>query len=72
MINQKDWADSSDSEDDFDYENIALMAVSSSKAGSPKSSQSASSTKQVSLFSLDVRTRIFVIFKNLINDDFVK
>ena len=38
MVTQKDWADSSDSEDDLDYENIALMATSSEKPGSPKGS----------------------------------
>ena len=36
MVTRKDWADSNDSEDDFDYENIGMMATSSYKHGSPK------------------------------------
>ena len=47
MITQKDWADSSSSEDEIDYNNIALMAISSEKSGSPKSS------KQVSIYSTE-------------------
>ena len=38
MTTQKDWADSSNSEDEIDYDNIALMTISSEKSGSPKSS----------------------------------
>ena len=38
MITQKDCADSSSSEDEIDYDNIALMSISSEKSGSLKSS----------------------------------
>ena len=47
MTTQKDWADSSSSEDEIDYDNIALMAISSEKSGSPKSSN------QVSIYSVE-------------------
>ena len=47
MSTQKDWADTSSSEDEIDYENIALMAISSEKNGSPKSSS------QISIYSID-------------------
>ena len=39
MTTQKDWADSSSSEDEIDYDNIPLMAISSEKERSTKSSK---------------------------------
>jgi hypothetical protein len=51
MVTEKDWADSSDSEDELDYDNIALMARASDKSGSPK--KTSSSSDKVSLHSLD-------------------
>ena len=51
MTTQKDWADLSSSEDELDYENIALMANSADKAESPKSSSG--SSPQVSIFSVE-------------------
>ena len=47
MSTQKDWADTSSSKDEIDYENIALMAISSEKNGSPKRSS------QISIYSID-------------------
>ena len=47
MKTQKDWADSSSSEDEINYDNIALMAISSEKERSPKSS------KQVTIYSAE-------------------
>ena len=38
MTTQKDWADSSSFEDEINYDNMALMAISLEKSGSPKSS----------------------------------
>lgn len=49
MVTQKDWAHSSDSEDEVDYDTLALMVVSSKILGSPKSSSASSS--QVFIFS---------------------
>ena len=37
MTTQKDWADSSNFVDEFDYDNIALMVISSEKSRYPKS-----------------------------------
>ena len=51
MTTQKDWADSSNSEDEIDYVNIAPMAISSKKNGSPKSSTA--SSNQISIFSAE-------------------
>ena len=53
MTTQKDWADSSRSEDEIDYDNIALMAISSEKSGSPKSSKHVSIYSAESLNNLD-------------------
>ena len=36
---QKDWVGSNSFEDEIDYDNIALVAISSEKEGSPKSSK---------------------------------
>ena len=47
MSTQKDWADTSSFEDEINYDNIALMAISSEKNGSPKSSS------QISIYSID-------------------
>ena len=47
MTIRKDWADSSSSKDEIDYDNIALMEISSEKDGSFKSS------KQVSIYSAE-------------------
>ena len=74
MVTQKDWADSSDSEDELDYDNIALMASASDKTGYPN--KSSSSSVKVSIHSLDsydcldsdeIRT-IHVEFKNLMTN----
>ena len=47
MTTQKNWADSSSSEDEINYDNIAFMAISSEKERSLKSS------KQVTIYSAE-------------------
>ena len=53
MTTQKDWVDSSSSEDEIDYDNIALMAISSEKERSPKISNYVTIYFVVSLNNLD-------------------
>ena len=49
MVIHDDWAESSSSEDEFDYENIELMTNLAEKSESPKCSTASSS--QVFIFS---------------------
>ena len=53
MTTQKYWADSTRSEDEIDYDNIALITIYSEKSGSPKSSKHVSIYSAESLNNLD-------------------